>query len=742
MKNIVLVTFLFASLMEAPAQYQEPGGGLYPTNLVFFADDLSQGVSTGPWGVEQSIDASIRKNGNASWRWNVQTNGGSQILWGDWVRDTMVFWVHENSHVSFWVRPSNEKISIAATLGLYDGMYELLPPTEVGPAGEWRYMDILVPAGAIGRPLNDLRILIVEAGRGPATVHFDDIRISDVRLYAGRGTTASIHGIHADQIGYDTFGIKTFSSEPFNTFQIVRVIDNAIVYTGSNRRLVASRAVNDSAVWQGDFTEFRGAGRYVIRLDNGGTSYPFDIGPSVYDAPLRAAIRFFYYQRNNTAIEMPYAEGPWIHAKDSKEVVSLPGGGTKVVRRGWHDAGDLSVYMLNHTYASFWLALAWEEFRYNADDLNIPESGDGIPDLLNELRWGLDWIVDMQDTTDGAFYENMCVQGKSRYRYGGTTPLTISGYELTNKTTSATAAGVAMLAYGSVIFDKARLDPAFSARMKSAALQGWRYLQGHPVQTSVTTGCDNYHDPDDRHGRFFAATALFYLTGEKQYHDYILTKDPGSTWISDFHNRVNLGYLLYLKCPNADPRKKAELQSMLADRAKDATEDRMKHSFGFAGYYYWGSLGTAFARAGNYLIPDWKSRDNRNSIFTALQQLHYTFGQNSLGFCYLSGFGTKSMSGGFHHWLKSLRATPRNFPGMLAGGPNENPDVNDMKFPNGYSMPPGTAIDSRYSDGDSWSTNEVAVNQNAQLVYVLVAAHSFAHQNGTTGTIPSTKKAK
>lgn len=722
------ISFAFVSVLtHAAAQYKEPSGGLYPTSLVFFQDDVRRGVVSQMWGGNASIDRNIYKNGKASWRWEISSVSGMHLLWGGWDKDTTVFWVHDNSYLSFWIRPSSDKIKLSVQLGLMEGQYDVIPMREIGAANEWKQYDVLLPSSVVRRPLNNLKFIFTGVTSG--SVHLDDIKISHVRLYAGKGEPPSIKGIYADQIGYDTYGYKTFSAEEYQSYQIVRVSDNKVMYTGTDKRKVMHRAVGDVVVYVGNFTKFETPGRYVIKLDNGTTSYPFEIGPHVYDATLRAAIRFFYYQRNNTAIEMPYAEGPWVHEKDEKELVLKPRsmGGTHYVRKGWHDAGDLAIYMPNHTYACFWLALAWQDFRFSSDSLNIPESGNGVPDLIDELRWGLDWILDMQDTTDGGFYHNMCVLKNSPYSYGRTTPLTITGYELTNKTTAATAAASAMLAYASTIY--AEFDQAYATRMQRAALRGWKWLEARPDQINITENCDGYQDADDIHARFFASAALFLATGEQQYHDYFLTKDPGSQWISDFNNQTNLAYLLYLRTPKADSKKQAEIRNLLISRAEEANRDRDAHPFGFVGYYYWGSLGTSFARVGNYNLVDWRLNKNYNSLFTAQQQLHYTFGQNSLNFVYFSGFGVNSMKNAFHHWLKALDATPHNFPGILPGGPNENPDPNERNlgiFGSGYNKPPDTPIDQRYTDNDSWSTNEVAVNQSAQLVYVLAAAQAYA----------------
>ncbi len=729
MKSILVVCLMHLIMTVALAQYVEPSGGIYPTNLVVFQDELTKGFMVEMWGVTSTLDQTTKKSGAASWRWDVSNNCGMHILWGGWQLDTTVFWAHDNSHLSFWVMPTTDKIGFTVQIGYMDGRHEVISQRQVGQASQWKYYDMVLPYAATRMPLNEIKILVSTADNSSGTLFFDDMKVSQVRLYAGKGTPESIKGIFADQVGYDIHGIKTFSAEKYKSYSIVRSSDNKVMHTGTDSRMIASRVVGDYTVYVGDFTKFQTPGLHYIQLDNGKKSYPFEIGANVYDAPLRAAIRFFYYQRNNTAITMPYAEGPWVHEKDEKELVLLPRfiGGTKFVRKGWHDAGDLAIYMPNHTYACFWLAAAWDDYRFASDNLNIPESGNGVPDLLDELRWGLDWILDMQDTSDGGFFHNMCVLKNSPYAYGRTTPLTITGYELTNKTTAATAAAAGMLAYASTVFDDAKLDPGYAARMRRAAVKGWEYLQKHPQQISVTENCDTYQDPDDVHARFFAACALFLATGDEQYNQYVLAKDPGSQWISDYNNQTNLGYLLYIKSAKGNAAKQSELRSLLTTRAQEANADRDKHPFGFTGYYYWGSLGTAFARTGNYSLVDWNLNKNQNSLHTALQQIHYTFGQNSLNFAYVSGFGENGMKNAFHHWLKTLDATPHNFPGLLAGGPNESPDANDRKFPNGYNKPADIPIDQRYTDNDSWSTNEIAVNQSAQLVYVLAAAHAFAH---------------
>ena len=92
---------------------------------------------------------------------------------------------------------------------------------------------------------------------------------------------------------------------------------------------------------------------------------PFDIRSDIYDQALRASQRFYYYQRAFTAITQPYAEGPWVHPTDAAKA---PTG----VVKGWHDAGDLTVYNATTTQTLFWMFEAWNDFHPTDDNLNIP----------------------------------------------------------------------------------------------------------------------------------------------------------------------------------------------------------------------------------------------------------------------------------------------------------------------------------------------------------------------------------
>jgi len=134
---------------------------------------------------------------------------------------------------------------------------------------------------------------------------------------------------------------------------------------------------------------------------------------------------------------------------------------------------------------------------------------------------------------------------------------------------------------------------------------------------------------------------------------------------------------------------------------------------------------------------------NTSDCDQALANVHYALGRNFLQLCYVSGLQgvTRGRIWAFHHWLATLRATPHLFPGMVAGGPYGAPESNDVSKPYGWPIPAwgywgdpafprdaSTPLEGRYTDNDSWSTNEVAVDWQGAALYSLYFAQWAARR--------------
>lgn len=555
-------------------------------------------------------------------------------------------------------------------------------------------------------------------------------------------TTLAQDRIAVSQVGFAPNAQKQFSSPvQFTSFEIKRVSDNATVFTGGAPvRQVTSQLIGGATVWIGDFSSFTTPGRYKI-VAGGRESYPFNIGVDVFDEPARLAQRMFYYQRAFTAITMPYAEGPWVHPTDAH---LAPAG----VVKGWHDAGDYAVYMPTMAQSIFWMLETWSDFRPLADNTNIPESGNGIPDLLDEVRWGLEWVRSMQDA-NGGFWGVVCPGCSNSYYYGTSLPHTISAYcKAIPPTVQNTAKAVAVLAYASRVF--APYDASFASACLASAQAGWNWMVANPNATNDANpgACGVYAQGSDqsllRTNRMWAAAGMLYATGNPTYESAFQSNYVSIEWISSYSKTEAFAASLYLRVPSgANQTTRNAIRQRIFEMADAARSEAASHPFQFATYYYWGCNSNALHRSGQFLwrayLLDRSRVADRNQ---ALANLEYIFGRNYYRLSYMNGIPgvTNSRMRGFHHWMKALNATPWHYPGALAGGPNEYPDGNDVSYPNAQPFPvygywgdpanprsSSTPVEGRFTDNDSWSTNEIDIAWNAALVYNVHAAKWYAH---------------
>ncbi|MBI5472052.1 MAG: glycoside hydrolase family 9 protein [Ignavibacteriae bacterium] len=556
--------------------------------------------------------------------------------------------------------------------------------------------------------------------------------------------------ISASQLGFLPNSKKQFSSPvQFSSFSIMKISDNSVAYAGGTPvRSVSSQLIGGNTVWIGDFSSLTTPGRYKI-VAAGKESYPFDIRSDVFDQAARAAQRFFYFQRAFTAIENPYAEGPWVHASDASKA---PAG----VVRGWHDAGDLTVYNATMTQAIFWLLEAWSDFKPLADNTNIPESGNGIPDLLDETRWGLEWILSMQEPNGGIWACATAGNGTNIYPYGTTFPHTVAPYVKTvPPSTQVTAKGVAVLGYAAGVFRS--YDAAFANRCLDAARRGWAWIAANPNQTydgqpwGTGTTFNMYAQGADqallKTNKMWAAAGLLYATGEAQFEAAFQSHYEPIGYISSYSKSEAFAASLYLRIPiGANASTQNSIKQRIFQMADAVRTDASSHPYQFATYYYWGCNSNALHRTGQF---SWRAYTLDSTRLAdrdqGLANLDYLFGRNYLNQVYVSGINgvSKPRQRGFHMWMKALNASTWHFPGALAGGPNQAPDGNDISYPGNQPFPTwgywgdpanprsgNTPIDGRFTDNDSWCSNEVVVSWNAALVYNLYAA-KFVSGSGT-----------
>jgi endoglucanase len=556
-------------------------------------------------------------------------------------------------------------------------------------------------------------------------------------------------GLAASQVGYGPFMAKQFSSpRRFASFQVVTDNGEVAFRGGPPVREVPTDALGAlRTVWVGDFTPLRMAGRYHIITDDGISSYPFDIGPGVFDSVVRAVQRAFYYQRAFTEIDAEHARGPWVHASDA---ALAPAG----VVKGWHDAGDFSIYSASTNSALFWLLSAVADFSPQEDSTGIPESGNGVPDLLDEARWGLEWLLSVQGS-GGGFYNTTC---EERYgAYGTNYPERMSHYRSGEVGTIPTGRAVGTLAFASVLYR--RYDNAFAERMLEAAEAGYRFLRDRPAENSDGPTCPAMRQDGDstvgRDVRMYAAAGLLLATrDDRRRADFDKNYQPLHNDPSYLRSNVYAA-LLYLRASVGDPERQRAIRGDFRRRADEARFDGVRHPFQWARRTFWGSIAAGFQRTAGFSAQACLEDpiESAADCEQVLANVHHALGRNYQLMAYVSGLPgvTHARTHAFHHWLAALDAKPFLFPGLVAGGPIAAPEPGDVAVPHGRPLPiwgywgdpamlrdASTPLEGRYTDNDSWSTNEVDIDWQAVTLYNLYLARWLAA--GAPGTRAATRE--
>ncbi|MDB5156571.1 MAG: celD, partial [Mucilaginibacter sp.] len=183
----------------------------------------------------------------------------------------------------------------------------------------------------------------------------------------------------------------------------IRTLSNTTVFTGTLKKSVKPNFAGNTT-WIADFSAFNTSGKYVVFVPGMGSSYSFEIKKSVHKAVATATIKAYYFMRASLPLDGKYA-GKWARAEGHPDTAVLihasaatderPEGMKISLPRGWYDAGDYNKYIVNSGISTSTLLSLYEDFPgyMKTVRLNIPESGNGIPDILNEVLWNLRWML-------------------------------------------------------------------------------------------------------------------------------------------------------------------------------------------------------------------------------------------------------------------------------------------------------------------------------------------------------------
>jgi endoglucanase len=494
-----------------------------------------------------------------------------------------------------------------------------------------------------------------------------------------------------------------------------------------------------------DFSVVTKPGIYKLNLPGQGDSYTFEIKPKIFCNLTKALIKGFYFQRMSTPLLPEYA-GKWSRVAghpDNKVIIhpaaaspNRPAGTIISCPRGWYDAGDYNKYIVNSGITMGTLLSLYEDFPACFDTLkiNIPESGNGAPDLLNEIVWNLRWMLTMQDPSDGGVYNKVTDAGFDGFVMPSvaTTPRYV-----VPKGTAATLDFAAVMAQAGRIFSNFKIVfPGLSDSCMKSADKAWTWAVKNPkmaydqnlmnkeFKPVINTG--GYGDSDFRDEFIWAAAELYISTGKESYYTaYPMFPDtlmPLPSW----NNVRLLGYYTLArfekKLTNSAKKDFYALKERIlrtADKMTEGVTDRAYMTIigKSARDFIWGSNSVA-TNEGILLIQAYKLSKDRKYLDYALTNLDYILGRNATGYSFVTGYGHKTPMFP-HHRLSEADGIADPVPGLIVGGPN--PGQQD-----GCKTYPSNIPDESYTDSVcSYASNEIAINWNAPAAYLAGALEAL-----------------
>ena len=780
-------SYTFTPTFDAPAGqigFQIGGKG----ELTFCLDDVSLSGDVellpttdfsegqGAWGVSENVTASVEDG-----EFCLAAPAGTANPWDALTSfDGVPIVKDSNYELRFTARASRE-VNVRALVGEAGGTYRTV--LDQSPAIGTELAEYALPFAAVfdfpaeagDAPVGQVAFQF--GGKGEVTFCLTSVSLVKLASPPPPYSPDTRSPVRVNQHGYLPGGPKQATVVADASAPLaweLRDAADAVVASGTTTPR-GRDASTDLDVHTLDFSQVTTKGADFTVVVGEDRSDPFDIDADLYQQLRRDALNYFYLARSGIEIEADIVGEKYARAAGH---VSTPGGEgnqgdvdvpcigprdyydgwtcdyTLDVTGGWYDAGDHGKYVVNggisvaqllSTYERATLAPTGTPAALGDGTLDVPESANGVPDVLDEARWELEWMLKMivpaGEPLAGMVHHKIhdeCWTGLPLAPADAT-----QVRSLHRPSTAATLNVAAVAAQGARLF--AEIDPEFSAELLEAARTTWDAAKTQPVlYAPAAAGNDGggpYDDTDITDETYWAAAELFLTTGEKTFRDAV-EKSPhhdgdvfptgGFFW----GQTAALGRISLALVPSALPDVD-EVRASVVEGATAYLADQATQPFGTPyvpedGTYAWGSssavVNTAVVLGAAYdLTGEDRFRDG------VLLSLDYLLGRNGLNQSYVTGYGEKFSKNQHSRWFSNqLDATLPNPPaGSLAGGPNSDSPTWDPTMQATFTE--GCAPAMCYLDEiQSWASNEITVNWNSALSWL---ASFAADQEGADDTV-------
>ncbi len=598
-------------------------------------------------------------------------------------------------------------------------------------------------------------------GGETTTQNGGETTVNDVTTTQGGETTAPVKeikqpanevatGFRVNQVGYLTNGVKrAIVIDGGREFYVVEATTGNVRYTGQIEAGTDKvDALSGDIVCYADFTDFSEPGLYYLYA-NGVFSYTFYIGDDIYNELQTALVKMLYYQRCGTALEPQYA-GVYSRTKachtyaDAYALRSSRDPNSDDVKTftdihidltgGWHEAGDYSKQVSSGVCATLILLDSYRLFPdVFGDESNIPESSNGVPDILDEARWELEYLFKVQDKDSGGIYWTVF-----QWRHPPSTVLpendnyTYYAYPTALETTGLVCQ---VMALASRIY--APFDAEFAQRCRECANECWRYLEEHEGDGSCygKLGKNGYGNEMGAAAeiyptRYGAACEMYLCTGEQKYLDEIEKNYYKLEDAMDLFQHSQAGFAT-MSCLVGDAPYK--LPNELYDTLKKTWLNSAKRAYRVYEKTAYEIPMDDFSEACTnqkiirkaMILSFAEILDPSLDYSAAIENsINYILGQNAVNFSFVSGFGTDYVRN-FHTRQNMNTDFGEPIPGYFVFGPH-NLETMVRTHKNIYEfIPEGTPDMKAYIDHQTfYRINEIEVETNVYPVYVIAYLES------------------
>ncbi len=482
----------------------------------------------------------------------------------------------------------------------------------------------------------------------------------------------SVH-LRINQLGYLASDVKealVFSKQPFREkLQLRHAEDSSLVLEGKPLRVKTATWGSFDYYYSFDFSSVAKPGSYYLQTKTSGIkTIAFPVGPQAYAGKQETLLEFMRQQRcgYNPTLDMV------CHEKDGRSFYGpMPDSTYLDLSGGWHDAGDQLKYLITGSYATAHLLMAFELYpdrfadAYNA--LGQPGSN-GIPDVLDEAKWGLDWIHKMHPAPEVLFHQvaddrdhrgfKIPNQDNSDYGWGANsyraayaatgTPQGLGTYK-SEATGLANLAGrsAAAMALAARIWEEYLQDSSYAAKCRKAALSLYAlgrnqegYQQGNSYGAPYRYNEETWADDME-----WAAAEVYALTKEPAYLDqakaYALQSSNQDAWtVRDtaahyqLYPFINMGH--YALHRHVDENFKETLEGYYQEGIAYTLKRAAQNPFHIGVPFIWCSNNLLSSLVAQVILYEKMSGDDQFRPFLAAQR-DWLFGRNPWGTSMFTG---------------------------------------------------------------------------------------------------------